>query len=682
MDEGTPFGHYRLRRLIGEGGMGQVYEAFDTRSDRVVALKVLPPHSAADPEFRERFRRESRAAAGLNDPHVIPIHQYGEIDGRMYLDMRLVQGQGVDTVLAQRGPMPPALAVSIVGQVAAALAAAHANALVHRDVKPSNMLLCADDFVYLIDFGIARSAAEAGLTSTGAAIGTFAYMSPERLAGVADIRSDVYALACVLHECLTGSQPFPGTSLEQQITAHLTSPPPRPSVVRPDVPVAFDEVIARGMSKDPAQRYQTATELATAARNALTSTADLTPAVTNGGGRPAIVAPAASPQPSFPTLTPTTVQAPVRREPVHGDNDRWWEPETVLAEPVLDSQRHSPTGEAARAPTLGNRRVRRGRVLLSLAVAAAVAVPGTWYATRPEAPEDFSASENPQVPTFKIGDLPEYVAVNPTTHTAYVGNANGGLVAVFDTVSRSVVTTIDTGQSGVRGLALDPGIHTLFTIGIGSVSMIDTASRTVTGAIRVGTSALQGIAVDPDNHTLYTSDGISMVVIDATSRAVRSSFSAGDYSNQLALDTNAHTLFATNARSGTVSTIDTLSQKVTASVKVGKTPKHVAADPTTHTAYVTNGDDGTVSVIDTVSRSVIATINIADRADGVALDPGTHTVYVTTAGGKVLVIDGLSHVVMSTIAVGAYPTDAAVDTTTHTVYVINNRGNSMSVIER
>ncbi|MEV6066730.1 protein kinase [Nocardia sp. NPDC052001] len=267
----TTFGNYRLRKLLGEGGMGRVYEAYDTITDRTVALKVLSSRVAADPLFRERFRRESHAAAGLTEPHVIPIHHYGEIDGRLYLDMRLVDGVTVERLLADSGPTTPGLAVAIIEQVASALNAAHANNLIHRDVIPSNMLVCADNFVYLIDFGLARAGTDSGLTTSGSAIGTFTYMSPERLTeGVVDARADVYALTCVLHECLTGSQPYPGTSVEQQITAHLVTPPPRPSRIRPGVPGGFDEVIARGMAKKPEHRFSSAGQLAAAARAVLT----------------------------------------------------------------------------------------------------------------------------------------------------------------------------------------------------------------------------------------------------------------------------------------------------------------------------------------------------------------------------------------------------------------------------
>ncbi|MFF2026884.1 protein kinase domain-containing protein [Rhodococcus koreensis] len=279
--DGTPFGRYRLQELIGEGGMGQVYKAFDTVTDRIVALKVLPDHSAGDRGYQERFRREAHAAAGLREPHVVPIHDYGEIDGRLFLDMRLIDGIDVKTLLAQRGPMPPTLSVSVIDQVAAALDAAHADGLVHRDVKPSNMLVTNRNFVYLIDFGIARAAGETGLTSTGAAIGTLAYMAPERFTtGQTDARSDVYALACVLHECLTGVQPFPGDSLEQQIAGHLTGRPPQPSLVGSAVPTGFDEVIARGLAKAPDDRYQTAGDLAAAAHHALHTGTSTPPAVT------------------------------------------------------------------------------------------------------------------------------------------------------------------------------------------------------------------------------------------------------------------------------------------------------------------------------------------------------------------------------------------------------------------
>jgi len=267
--EGRPFGQYRLLTLIGRGGMGEVWRAHDTNTDRVVALKVLPPHLADDETFQKRFRREARVAAALYEPHVVPIHGYGEIDGHLYVDMRLIVGEDLETLL-KRGPLEPARAVGIIEQVASALQAAHHEGLVHRDVKPSNILVTEQDFAYLIDFGIARAAGSTGLTSTGSTIGTWAYMAPERFGmGEPDPRSDVYALACVLHQTLTGHRPFPGDSVEQQVAGHLSTPPPRPSSLNARVPQAFDDVVAKGMAKSVDERYSTAGELAVAARAAL-----------------------------------------------------------------------------------------------------------------------------------------------------------------------------------------------------------------------------------------------------------------------------------------------------------------------------------------------------------------------------------------------------------------------------
>jgi len=266
------FGRYRLLSLIGEGGMSKVYRANDTVIGRDIAIKVLPPAIAAEPGYEERFRREAQAAARLSEPHIIPVYDTGEIDGQLYLVMPIVAGTDLHSLLRRHGPMSPQRAVHVIEQLAAALNVAHQHGLVHRDVKPSNALVTDDDFVYLIDFGIAHDAGATKLTRTGAVVGTMAYMAPERFtAGTADARSDVYALACVLYECLTGAQPYPGDTVERQIAGHLTLPPPKPTDLNPAVPPGFDAVIAAGMAKKPEERYQSARELATAARTALAS---------------------------------------------------------------------------------------------------------------------------------------------------------------------------------------------------------------------------------------------------------------------------------------------------------------------------------------------------------------------------------------------------------------------------
>jgi serine/threonine-protein kinase len=268
---GSQIGPYRLRRLLGKGGMGEVYEAEDTVKDRIVALKLLPESASNDPVFRKRLQREAHAAGRLQEPHVVPIHDYGEVDGFLFVDMRMIEGTDLRKVLKSYGPMTPARAVAIVRQIASALDAAHEAGITHRDVKPENIIINRDDFAYLVDFGIANAVTDEKLTQLGTAVGTYAYMAPERFTNdEVTYRADVYALACVLHECLTGSQPYAGDSVGTIITAHMMTPPPRPSGQRPGIPSAFDQVIARGMAKKPEDRYASAGDLAAAANAALT----------------------------------------------------------------------------------------------------------------------------------------------------------------------------------------------------------------------------------------------------------------------------------------------------------------------------------------------------------------------------------------------------------------------------
>jgi serine/threonine-protein kinase len=633
-----------------------------------VAIKLLPRELADQPNFRQRFRREALTTARLTDPHVVPVFDSGELEGQLFLVMAVIDGVDLHSLLQRDGPMTPERAVQVIEQVAAALDTAHAAGLVHRDIKPSNVLMTGRGHVYLIDFGIAHDSAATQITRAGI-LGTVAYMAPERLSqGKIDARGDVYSLACVLHECLTGRPPYPGNTVEQQITGHLTQPPPRPSLQRPGVAVGFDDVVARGMAKNPEQRYQTASQLAAAARHALT------------GAAATHQAPATYAAPTFPAATQmaSAPRAPTRRthEPVRGG-------------PPRDFERH-------------RKRVQRIWVLAAVVAVVVATVGASVYflhartfgrGSAPEAapqpaPSDLVTTPPSGPPTIaaaiRVGNGAFGVAVDPSAHTAYVANNGSNSVSVIDTTSRTVTATIAVGNHPV-GVAVDPSTSTVYITNYddSSVSVIDTASRTVIAAVGVG-SHPGGVVIDPDARTAYVTGGDngSLSVIDTTTRAVTATVPVGKGPSRLAIDPTAHRLFVTTADPA-VAVIDTTNRTVVATVAVPGHPGGVATDPASHTAYVTN-DAASVSFIDTRSLSVAASVPVGQRPGGVAVDPSAHTVYVANYNdASVSVVDTTRRAVIGILAVGNNPLGVAVDPTNHLAYVTSdlNHG-SVSVIER
>lgn len=381
---GSMFGPYHLKRLLGRGGMGEVYEAEHTVKEWTVAVKLLSESFSRDPVFRERMKREARTAGRLQEPHVVPVHDYGEIDGQIFLEMRLVEGTDLDSVLKRFGPLTPPRAVAVITQIASALDAAHAAGVMHRDVKPQNILVTADDFAYLVDFGIASATTDEKLTQLGTAVGTWKYMAPERFSDAeVTYRADIYALACVLFECLTGAPPYRADSAGMLVSAHMMDPIPAPSQRRPDIPKAFDAVIARGMAKRPEDRYASAGDLALAAKQALShpdqdraatilrrSQEAALPTAVNPDPRLSTAPPPRPYQPAFNTPPPSPAGAPYYQ----GASANWGGPPPQFANAA-------PWGQPPPRP--------RRNVWLVVAAVAAVFVLlgsglGIWLVTRPD----------------------------------------------------------------------------------------------------------------------------------------------------------------------------------------------------------------------------------------------------------------------------------------------------------
>ncbi|WP_205873501.1 serine/threonine-protein kinase PknD [Mycobacterium camsae] len=559
----TSFGKYRLIELMGRGGMGEVWRAYDADTDRVVALKILPSAVSTDEVFQQRFRREAHATARLNSPHLIPIHTYGEINGRLYVDMRLIEGHDLQAVLNQ-GPLPPARAVSIIDQVAKGLHAAHRERLLHRDVKPSNVLLDHDDFAYLIDFGIARAADDLSLTATGNFIGTYHYMAPERFTtATVDSRSDIYSLACVLYECLTAQSPFPGDTLQEQITGHRSAPPPRPSNTNPDIPASLDMVIARGMAKNPGDRYDTALELARDAHNALTATTvtptirmqPATAAYTNPLTRPDTswrqppqppppprnpppVPRSPSPPPRSPSPPPRSPSPPPPPQNIHPTMAR--PVPAAISIPKPDSPRPAPTPPPPpRRPWWRSKAVAAGAVVAVIVTVVAVVLLGT-SGSKSEYEQvtlPFTGLRDPQGLSVDIGgtvyiadtehnrilalfagttephtlpfdglNLPTGVTAD-NTGTVYVNDAGNKRVLVLRPGAQTQEVLPFTDLENPTGLTVDSS-RTVYVADTGKNHVVALAanSNTITEVPFNGLNNPTGLVVT-GNGTVYVADG-------------------------------------------------------------------------------------------------------------------------------------------------------------------------------
>jgi YVTN family beta-propeller protein len=443
---GTTLAGYRIESLIGRGGMSVVYLAEQDFPKRKVALKILATDLAKDPKFRERFVRESNLAASIEHPNIIPIYGAGEADGLLYIAMRYIGGGDLKALIQNEGHLPPERAMSIVGQVAGALDAAHAAGLVHRDVKPSNILLgvraspSSPDHAYLSDFGLTkRVLSDSGITGTGVFVGTLDYAAPEQFEGkTLDGRTDVYSLGCVLFECLTGELPYQRDQDAALMYAHLMAPPPTVTERRPELPKAIDGVIAKAMAKAPGDRYATAGELVAAARKAL----DLS------SGEHAVVPPEPAPNRRFGWASIGAAALAVLIA-------------IVVLFVMLASKSKEPTAGSG-TPTASGQG--------SPSPSTPVAAPGSGQLVRIDlATRSVSAS-------IPVGSHPAGVAVGEGS--VWVTNAGDGTVSRIDPVSNAVTATIPVGR-GPEGIAVGEGAVWVANRFSNTVSRIDPATNGV-----------------------------------------------------------------------------------------------------------------------------------------------------------------------------------------------------------
>jgi YVTN family beta-propeller protein len=604
---GTTLAAYRIERRIGHGGMGDVFLAHDERLDRPVALKVLTDRLADDQRFRDRLLRESRLAASLDHPNVVPIYDAGEADGRLFIAMRYVEGLDLKGVLRAEGPLAPARAVAIADQLASALDAAHRRGLVHRDVKPSNVLLDHQDdreHAYLADFGLTQSGHTGGATD-GQFMGTVDYVAPEQIRGEeVDGRADQYALACLLFECLTGSLPFPAGSDVAAIYAHLEEPPPLPSERGADLPRALDEVLGRAMAKEPAERYDTCAALVEATREAL----GLTSPRARGRLRLLVLA---------TVLVSLIVGGAALALALSGKDEAGVRgPSGTLVQ--IDAR----TGKVAGRATIPG-----------YPAAVEVTAGGVWVAdSRQGVLWRYDPRTRAQQRISSNGEPRDIAALGPNVYVAAEGNAITGTVSRYDAQTGARKDSIDllacavasgdgvvwaAGCPFVQRLSADSGrlrkVHEVFIPFQEPAQAAN--SRVSVSEMAVGGGSLWVLG-DAMDQRMWQLD-------ERTGRIQRTIVLPFPPRSAVVSDGK---VWITDALDDTVVPVDIASGHVLPAVRVGRGASGVAATP--GAVWVANASDATVSRVETATRRVVATIRVGGFPSELAAGRGV--VWVTS----------------------------------------------------
>jgi len=607
--EGDALGVYELDELVGRGVTGVVFRGRDTRLGRTVALRIVDPELANDPIVRTRLNRESTVLAQLDHPNVVPLYEAAEIDERLCLSSRWVDGRSLAHLLRSDGPLEVRRAVRIVGQIAAALQAAHDLEVIHRDVKPSNVLVTRGDHAYLTDFCLARRSTDtAGLTAANELLATVDYVAPEVISGGAvDHRVDIYGLGLVLFEALVGEVPFLRNVDAAKVYAHLSAPPPSLHERRPEVPAALDAVVQRALAKAPGDRQESAAAFAREAFEAV----DLT-----GPGVAAAAAPdAAAPAPEAPTPAPASAPAAARRRPFGPRGDG--EPKNVRARSRRARRAAAAVDAAAPDAPAGGNRPGAGRHLRKVFAGALILA--------------FLAAPSLLVIALRDEDAgPRTQAVGGTARGVAVA---GGRVWVADASGESLrATPLDAPRRHAR-LALDAGRvrgiasrgHRLLVAT--DKALVDIPRGDLGRATRVSNGAPVGpLAVGGGSLWAATTAGRPELLRVESGRLARIPLKA----RASALAVGAGTLWIANANSGTVFGVDTNTRIArTAKVRVGGRPVALAA--TADAVWVVLAGDSTVVRLDPATgRPNLAPVPVPGGPVAIAAD--SRQVWVARRG--------------------------------------------------
>jgi YVTN family beta-propeller protein len=608
---GVTVAGYRIEELIGRGGMGAVYRALEERLQRKVALKVIAPELAQDERFRERFLRESRIAASLDHPHVIPIYQAGEEQGLLFLVMRYVEGTDLAKLVAEEGALGPRRALGLLSQVAEALDAAHAEGLVHRDVKPSNVLIAqaaGREHCYLGDFGLTKRAGSlSGISAAGEIVGTLEYVAPEQITGdPLDERADIYSLGCVLHECLTGQAPFPRATDVALLWAHVHEEPTPPSKASPGLRAELDAVLARALAKDPGRRYGSAGELVAASREAL-GIGEGQRAKPTAWRRPArALRPLNTRSRAVAALAAVTAAAAAVAALLltGGEQAHVTVPPDSVA--VIDPS----SNRVDEATQVG------GQPSAIAAGAGAVWVANVEDRTLTRLHPKTRAVQR----TITLEGTPTGVAAGATG--VWVAHGLVGSVARVDPGLDEVVGTTSNvvGRSGGGAIALGEG--TVWVVSRnGELAPIDPRSGRAAGTLVVGVVP-SAVAVG-EGAVWVANEGASTVsVVNPRTMSTVETVSVGADPSGITVGEGA--VWVTNHDDGTVTRIDPRSF-ATRTIEVGTGPTGIATGA--GAIWVANRDEGTVSRIDPETSKVTGTIEVGNRTEGIVVSDGV--VWVT-----------------------------------------------------